>query len=433
MAAGVGLAAALLAGCGTAGGVKDPGSAVRVGSPTGHSPAGHSPAGHSRALAPATALRRSEARQPGVPAGCALPKLPVAGAGPKRDFPMTGPAVRDLRGGADRHRFSLDGGGLVVAPPGAGSAPAVSRRDAECAALASTNASGFGFEDMAKQAGVALGYGQVSIRGGLRLETPPADNDRPVATEPTGTPVGPRLSWIAVFDWDEPTSCPAMTVRHGSEKAPKTAGAAHRTSYDYQAVIIDAHTGDTAWIYTEGRPSACGGTGWQQPTISPVTEVYSVPWRLVSRRANGSSARIRATIPACDTYDPWAQATKAGKVEVAVDGPLAARGQVCRPLESLPITVDPPAGGLPARLVHGPTGPVLQWPNPFDGGQPSNHCPMSIGRCYIIPQPVPASGPTPTTTAVPGTTVPPPPTSTTVPRSTTTASTSTTAPPAPGG
>src|SRR5579875_3778738 len=186
VAAGVGLAAALLAGCGTAGGVKDPGSAVRVGSPTGHSPAGH-----SRALAPATALRRSEARQPGVPAGCALPKLPVAGAGPKRDFPMTGPAVRDLRGGADRHRFSLDGGGLVVAPPGSGSAPAVSRRDAECAALASTNASGFGFEDMARQAGVALGYGRVSIRGGLRLATPPADYGRPVATEPVGAPVGP--------------------------------------------------------------------------------------------------------------------------------------------------------------------------------------------------------------------------------------------------
>ena len=92
---------------------------------------------------------------PSPPAGVGC-TVPAASLPPVPGYGVAGPAVTSLTGGAATEAFSLDSGGLSVQPPATSDHPAVSAGSAECDALASLDAFGYSFSDLARN-GMAVG------------------------------------------------------------------------------------------------------------------------------------------------------------------------------------------------------------------------------------------------------------------------------------
>jgi hypothetical protein len=107
---------------------------------------------------------------------CDLPPRPDRVPAGER---LTGPAVTALRGGAAVHGFSVDGGLLSAEPPPPGAVPRVSRRLAECEALAAIGNNGGALEVAAEEWGLAVGYAMVTVSPGLPVDSSSCPGARP--------------------------------------------------------------------------------------------------------------------------------------------------------------------------------------------------------------------------------------------------------------
>lgn len=302
---------------------------------------------------------------PANPVGqaCTLPSLPRAGTVPPGGlpYPMKGPALTSLTGGAVAHAFTLDGTGLVVAPPLAGERPTVSRADAECAALASLTAYNSPLVDFARQDGVAIGYGRVSVADSLLTKATvgppgsviPASGGLPVApTVPVPSPYQHRLAWVLVFANLAGTSCPAF-----SDSGPPVSPA-RATDHNYLVFLLDSHGSDPL-IYTEGGPSPCGFSTRVAPSVAVPLEQFSVPWRIASRNRDHYSATLAVTVLACYGYSKEVLVDPdAPEVQVVVQGPVDA---ACGPARQVPVTLHAATvtSDLPAVIAHAALGPYI--------------------------------------------------------------------------
>jgi hypothetical protein len=319
-------------------------------------------------------------------ADCVLPSLPSPGTGhsdPSRVF--AGPAVTLLRGGAARGPFELGGGELTVSPPRPGDSPSVSAKQAQCAALATSNSNGWPLLESASSAGVAVGYGRVSLSPQLvaAAKSPTylggQTNQNTHPTLPHATAYQQRLAWVVVVRDVEPFNGPAPS--HGP---PGAVGAATSTTaspspptHDYDVFLVDAETGTDALIYAE--PQAAGTSG----SVTVPAERVSGPWTLDSRSPNGYSAQITATVLPCDGVpNPVAVDRYRRAAAVIVERPV---GAACgAPVQmTVPLLAAIVTWNLPTQIEHAPTGPdvTLPEPSPPDARFSSSCTPAPVFQC----------------------------------------------------
>jgi hypothetical protein len=298
------------------------------------------------ALAVALVLTACGTVAPAAPAQppCALPSLPP-------DAGVGGPAVVALPGGAATAGFSLDGGLLQVMPPASGERPSVSLGQAECDALAALDGSNAPLVGAALQSGIAIGYGRVSIAPSLvaGAKAPPAYPD----ALPKPAPYQGRLAWAFVFRERFVSSCPAMT----QPPAPRSP-----IGHDYGVFVLDGQTGGDALLYVEGHAAPCGGTARVAPAVTIPVEQVSVAWTLVSRHANGYSARIEAGVLPCDVYPDSVLVDRSQPVvRVVVLRPVAA---ACGPARQVTLALHAATvtSSLPAQIGHAPVGLYIPLP-----------------------------------------------------------------------
>jgi hypothetical protein len=284
--------------------------------------------------------------------------------------------VRDLRGGAARAPFGLDGGDLRVTPPAAGDRPAVPAIQAECAALASLASNGGSLGGAALQSGIAMGYGRVTVSPALLAASrdTPQDVSGYAPHLPVAAPYQGRLSWIVVVTQILAVDCPAIVITPG--QPPAKAPTIPATDYGYSVFLLDARTGGDALLYTEGYRTPCGGKGQVPPSVMVPAEQVSVPWTLGKRNPDGYSATISATVLPCDGYSgPILVDQKAPVAAVIVTRPVdpacGAPEQVTLSLHAATVSSD-----LPATIGHAPVGLVIPQPAaspPSVATPPSSH------------------------------------------------------------
>jgi hypothetical protein len=301
-------------------------------------------------------------RRATAPPECALPRLPAPGTvHSDLGLDLAGPAVSSLRGGAAQAPFELGGGEVTVSPPRPGDRPLVSAEQAECAALATSNANGWPLLRFASSyGGAAVGYARVSVSPELVAAAGnPAANegqtDRNTHPKmPKATPYRERLAWIVVVRDVQFFSGPGTPSRSGNTTS--TTAAPSPPSHDYDVFIVDAKTGTDALLYSEAQTP--GGVG---SVIVPIERV-SVPWTLVSRSPNGYSGQIAATALPCDGVPNPVNVDRFGAgvsvvVERPVGGACGTPRQVMIALHAAIVTFN-----LPARIEHDPLGPDVAAP-----------------------------------------------------------------------
>jgi hypothetical protein len=258
---------------------------------------------------------------------------------------LSGPAVAALTGGAARHGFSLDGGDLVVTPPGRDDRPLLSANQAICGAMAST-----GELSASVAQGVAVGYGRVSVAAKFF----PAVTTLPFPGEvsakyPTVASFRHRLAWVVVVHAGPVAfNCPEESAPVHLVPRPSDHG--------YEVFMVDARTGTDALAYREGGPGGCRSGARVGPTVGVAEESVSVPWTLVSRDPNGYSGTIDATVLPCDQAPSTILVDPGGPdVVVQVTRPF---GPPCGTAETLPISLHAAVvtADLPAVIGHDPVG-----------------------------------------------------------------------------
>jgi hypothetical protein len=259
---------------------------------------------------------------------------------------LSGPAVTALTGGAARHGFALDGGGLVVEPPRPGDRPIVTADQAICGAMASTA----GLSGSTAQ-GVAVGYGRVSVATKFFPAIASLPYPGYVASQnPTVESFHNRLAWlVVVHSFPVALSCP-------DERVPVRAVAPRASDHDYSVFLIDARTGTDALVYREGGPGGCTPGARVPPNVSVARESVSVPWTLVSRNPDGYSGTISATVLPCEQAPNLVLVDRAGpNVDVEVTRPY---GPPCGRPEMVPIELHAAVvtADLPAVIGHDPVG-----------------------------------------------------------------------------
>jgi len=270
---------------------------------------------------------------------------------------LTGPAVTALRGGAASRGFAVDGGLLSVEPPPPGAVPRVSRRLAECEALAAIGSDGGALDVAAREWGLAIGYAMVTVSPGLPVDSSSWQSYG--QTMPGPASYRNRLAWVVVFRTELIASCPAVAVTTPPATPAPAPGQPAYTGYGYEVFLIDAATGGDALIYDEAQPVPCGGSGVVPAGVAVPIEETSVPWTLDRRNPDRFSAVLTASVPPCDSHDPAVDVIPGtAQVRVLAYGTVAAR---CGPPR--PVTVDLQAAtvtqNLPPVLVHAPAGLYL--------------------------------------------------------------------------
>jgi hypothetical protein len=280
---------------------------------------------------------------------CVVPALPhgIRGAA-SSSTRLSGPAVAALVGGAARHGFSLDGGGLVVKPPRPGYRPLLSAHQALCGATASTG----GLSGPAAQ-GIAVGYGQVSVSAKFFPVATSFPFSGNVASDyPTVKSFSHRLAWLVVVHTNPVSfSCPA-------ESAPMPSIVPPASDHGYEVFMIDARTGADALVYQEGGPGGCKAGSRIPPTVGVVGENVSVPWTLDSRDPDGYSGTISASVLPCDRYPDTVLVDQGSpSVEVPVTRPF---GPSCGPSKTVTLSLHAAVvtADLPAVIGHDPVGLV---------------------------------------------------------------------------
>lgn len=321
-----------------------------------------------------SSLQVTEPSTPPASSGeCVLPSLPVPGARSADTDPLvqslnlSGPAVAALKGGAVVAPFELDGGRLTVTPPRPGDTPALSANQAECAALATSNANGYSLLESARSyGGAAVGYGRVSVdpqlianpESPLYLQGQTNDNTKP--TLPAPAAYQQRLAWLVVVK--------NVLIFHGggsfSPGTTTTSPAPPTNGYD--VFLVDAQTGADALLYTESQPPSLVAS------VMVPAENVSVPWTLVSRSPDGYHGEIKATVLACDGYPSPVSVDRdnpvlAVVVERPVNASCGAAKEVTLPLVAATVTSD-----LPEHIDHEPLGPYVALPNPAAPPRPGD-------------------------------------------------------------
>jgi hypothetical protein len=164
---------------------------------------------------------------------------------------------------------ALDGGVLEVVPAPAGDRPLVSREQAAQEIWASPVL-------QSREQG-PIGYGLVTISLQVR-----------------GVPHVTRLpAWVGFARSSEMANCPDESP--SSTSNPEGLSGKALASSGYAAVVIGAAHGSPAVTYK--APSVlCESV--QPATLTPATEVVSVPWQALTGVEN-ESIRVRASLPAC--------------------------------------------------------------------------------------------------------------------------------------
>ena len=285
--------------------------------------------------------------------------MPVSLAAPAPGQQLTGPAVTALDGGAASLGFSLDGGQFSVEPPPAGAEPGITRTEAECEALAAVDTGGQPLIDEDGLAGVAVGYGLVTVSPRL-----PVNSWRgyyPDIDLPTPAPARyqSRLAWVVVFRTFDRAACPGMT----STTPPSPAGEPYH-GYYYEVFIVDSATGGAALLYNEAAPRQCDGPGMLAPSVSIPIELTSVRWQLDSRDPHDYYGTLTAYVPPCEDYDNQVAIAYSGLVQVLAYGQVAAS---CGPPRPVTVYVEATSvfGNLPKTLAHAATGLDLTGTGPL--------------------------------------------------------------------
>jgi hypothetical protein len=224
----------------------------------------------------------------------------------------------------------LDNRTLTVQPPTANERPSISEQDAATEIWAGS---------------VFAGYHQVEMGFGIGT----------LAGEPTVTVLP---AWIG-FGTASTFSCPAMIAPTGpttTEQAPPTPG--------YAAVILGAASGAPAITYGS-RGAICGSppTG---PTVSPASEVVSVPWVETGPESGGEIAD-QASVPTCGTLAGESGGGNSTSMTWTVNAVVPDAELGCAGTRTVEVTMRvtlPNLPGVPATVVtsigHGPLGPVQQ-------------------------------------------------------------------------
>ena len=317
------------------------------------------------------------------PCGRPLPR-PGPDYADLRPSPLGGPAPSALTGGAAQSSFSLDDGGLVVKPPRAGDDPSVSKSDTECVALTSRPRDGHTLLSprMVGTPTVAIGYGRVTIAADVKPMQ--MDVRRSADAPPTVPPSPPtyqdRLAWIVVVPDERASSCPAFRP-----PAPPPAPPPVATDYSYRVLLLDAHSGSSAVVYTEGGPGGCGGPRQEPETDVPVQTV-SVPWKLGTRDKHNYTATISAEVLPCDDYDTtnFVGIDPYGPTAVVVQRPVDAH---CGAAKSVQFTLSAATDVLPANIGHAPLGPYIEPEHdspPPQGPPPVMILPPDNGKTFTV-------------------------------------------------
>lgn len=343
-------------------------------------------AGCASAAHGSTSVRIFAPRTAAAPPPCRMPTLQSSLAGGNQPG-LAGPAARALTGGAATTPITLDNGSFEVTPPPRGARPGVGRASVVCEALASAEIDGAQFGDDAAS-GMAVGYGLVTVAPSVPI------NDQlfgqpgmPQAM--AAPPYAHRLAWVIVVAHRQMASCPSLAVPNGKKPSPATTTAAS-PSWDYAIFLADAATGADTLVYTEAAPPPCGGNSPNGPYQTVPIETISVPWRLVSRDANGYSGRVGAEVPPCWTVPATVNVVRGSNMLQVLATSVA--GEACGPARPVSVIVDADTvfDNLPKHLVPAPLGPAISSaplppaPAPSNTGQLVQLTPQQNGTTLTV-------------------------------------------------
>lgn len=254
--------------------------------------------------------------------------------------------------------WQLDGGQLMLAPPGSAT-PAIDRARALCTLLAATDASNFPIID-GGGSGLTLVLGKLTIADALVTARADDNGDENVQPPPPLTPFHSRLAWVAVIDPPQMANCPLAA---SGLPEPQSSASPVAQVVPYQLLALDATTGADGIDYQARTNSPCAPGTLYGPGVGPLMVVASVPWTLVSRDPGGLFATIGAAVTTCDNYAEGANtsADHVGMVELDVVRPIAPCGTPVQHDQTLrgPTVADK----LPAVLIHAATGYVDATPD----------------------------------------------------------------------
>ena len=263
------------------------------------------------------------------------------------------------------NEVALDGGDLVVQPPGDATAR-LSRSKVEPMFAAADAV--VGTYPLA-----VLGLGVVTISASVPSAPDAAGSAAATATVPGGattssSPATTTSTTAAASTTTASTPAPSDTTPGASASVPaytdrlawvgmawspcsSTGGRADGASV--VAVVFDAQSGHDA-IAFKGMSGHCPGAS-AVAQVSRPEELESVAWQPVGP----SSTAVTVTLPACGSYYGWTElgGEDAGAVQVVARRPFDPH---CSPATELTQTVDDvvPLGGAQNRVAHAPLGLV---------------------------------------------------------------------------
>jgi hypothetical protein len=161
-----------------------------------------------------------------------------------------------------------------------------------------------------------------------------------------------RLAWVGIA-WNPGCASAAgsTTTTASTTTTGSTLSDAARPDR-YTVVVCDAPTGHDVLAYTSAGPATCGGPV-QPPTVTRPDELVSVPWQVVGP---GSTA-VLVSLPACASYQGWTELEPTGAIEVEASVPFDPACGAMPGSQSVASVV--PLGNAQAAVPHAALGPVV--------------------------------------------------------------------------
>lgn len=270
--------------------------------------------------------------------------------------PLRGPALGDVSHGVFVHRLSLDGGTLTVRSPRSHDRAGYAGGDAMCEVMASTTVNGTSIGRQSPDT-IAAGLARVTVK-----PSTPSMLTQMFGVAPKRPPAAryvDRLAWVFVVS-------PPVRINGGTgpPTCPPPSKQQRATHHNYVVFVVDAQTGGDALLYTEGGYGAiCAGAHDGPHVDVPLMDV-SLPWRLVSEKADRAGARIATDVTSCDGYEREVltdQRSNSALIRVVVSRPF---GPPCGPAKPVVLAARPAVLGstFATALTHAPVGPYVEAP-----------------------------------------------------------------------
>lgn len=286
---------------------------------------------------------------------------------PARSRPVDTAISRHLTGGRVTSQLSLDGGAFRASPPARTATPRISDAQAYCNLLAGVDSSNRVMIDSLGAHGVSFGLGVLTVSDSViraRQFTPVGPDFKPLeAPHVHVARYHSRLAWIAVFEPEVVTSCPAMQAVPSPTSGPRAAP--QKELPGYQIIAIDAETGASGILYSATTDNFCGRPGTRGPSIAPAQMFVSLPWTFTKRGPGPKNATITYAARSCDepisvfsdvTEQPVVSPDEGSpaRVDVVVSRDL----ETCGPAKTVSIGLQSATRrtDLPTHLIHAPTG-----------------------------------------------------------------------------